>query len=208
MLTTWKRLYEADWEKAFNTFMVILAQQYRMELMVVIGNQKQPSPVIAFWREGVQGLSPMQMTEGLRGYQRSEHGSFQPTPEDIKHYADGIEATDVPRKKTNPDCEACGGNGLRAADGRLYRDWDGRDKFKMITCDCSIVVYRDVVYKSAKFQLQAAPEDRKQPEPSREIPIPDIPAAKAMPSAYAPSAAELQEKKRQAFELAEKFKSK
>lgn len=206
MLTTWKRLYEADWEKAFNTFMVILAQQYRMELMVVIGNQKQPSPVIDFWREGVQGLSPMQMTEGLRGYQRSEHGSFQPTPEDIKHYADGIEATDAPKKKTNPDCQACGGNGLRAADGRMYRDWDGAKRMPVTPCDCSTVIYRGVIYKSVKFQLQAAPEDRKQ-QPEQPRAIPEIPAAKAMPSSYTPSTAELQEKKRQAFELAEKFKS-
>lgn len=198
-------MYEADLENGFNAFMLILAQQYKMELMVVIGNQRQPSPVIEFWREGLSGLSPKQMTEGLRGYQRSERGSFQPSPEDIKHYADGIDATDAPKKKTNPDCEACGGNGLRAADGRMYRDWDGAKRMPVTPCDCSTVIYRGVVYKSAKFQLQAAPEDRKQ-QPEQPRAIPEIPAAKAMPSSYAPSNAELQRKKEEALKIAEKYK--
>jgi len=153
MQPTWKLLYEADWEQGFNTFMLILAQQYKIELMIQIGNQKQPSPVIEFWRERLRGLSPKQMTEGLRGWMGCDQGSFQPNPENIRFYAEEIIADDMPRRRINPNCEACGGIGQKANDGRMYRDWNGRDKFKMIPCDCVVVEYRGSSFKSEQKAL-------------------------------------------------------
>lgn len=147
------------------------------------------------------------MNAGLRSWQQTGQGGFQPTPENIREWGEGVEATDRPKRKINPDCQYCGGTGFRAKDGRLYSAWSGKEKLPMVRCDCSVIVYRDQVYNSAKFQLAAAPEDRK---PQEQIAMPKIPeqaVAKVIPSAYVPSEAELEEKKRRAFEIAEKFKS-
>lgn len=143
------------------------------------------------------------MISGLRSWQSTGSGNFQPTPENIREWAEGEPAPDAPKAKTNPDCIYCGGTGLRLADGRKWSERDNKRK-SVTRCDCAIVVYGDVVYRQPKFQLVGAPEDRKQPEVMRQMP--EIPQAKAMPSAYAPNDAELERKKREAIELAKKFK--
>lgn len=205
-LTTWRRLYLADWEQGFNEFMMILAQQYKIELMIQIGNKKQPSPVIQFWREGIRGLSPSQMMEGLRGWQKTESGGFQPTPEDIAKNGEGFDApNDKPIRKTKPDCEACDGTGLKAADGRMYRDWNGRDKFSLVSCDCAVVVYKGQEYRSAPLQLRAAPEAKALPAVNvKNFPVHK--AAKSSPPRQQLSEAEYEQHQNELRQQAEKLK--
>lgn len=157
MQPTWKLLYEAEWEQKFNTFMLILAQQYKIELMIQIGNQKQPSPVIDFWREGLKGLTPLQMLEGLRGWQKTEQGGFQPTPEAIKENGLLVEATDKPRKVMNPKCPDCSGTGFRAVlvDSLIH---EGRKARKVTDCFCVAIEYEGQQFKPEQKALPAAPE--------------------------------------------------
>jgi hypothetical protein len=157
MQPTWKLLYEAEWEQKFNTFMLILAQQYKIELMIQIGNQKQPSPVIDFWREGLKGLSPQQMIEGLRGWQKTEQGGFQPTPEVIKENGLLVEATDRPRKVKNPKCPECSGSGFRKVlvDSRIH---EGKKAQRVTDCFCVAIEYDGQSFKPEQKALPAAPE--------------------------------------------------
>src|SRR5689334_4925050 len=99
---TWKPLYAAAWEQAFNEFMFLMAEQYSLELMIEAGGKSVPSPIVNLWRESLKELSPMQMLQGLQRYLDSERSSFKPTPGQIKDNAPV--ATDKPRKVYAPDC--------------------------------------------------------------------------------------------------------
>src|SRR5215813_4946845 len=100
---TWKRLYKAAWEQAFNEFMFLMAEQYSLELLIQVpGGKPVPSPMVRFWRESLEDLSPLQMREGLRSYMASERGSFKPNPEEIRANAPD-KATDKPRKIKKPN---------------------------------------------------------------------------------------------------------
>jgi hypothetical protein len=114
-LTTWKLLYSIAWDTGFNEFMFLMAEQYSLTLMVEIGGKKAPSPIMRFWRESLQRLSPAQMREGLRLYMKSERGSYKPNPEDIVHNAVDVQVpvNDRPVKRRDPNCTECGGSGFR-----------------------------------------------------------------------------------------------
>lgn len=154
-------MYEADWNRGFEEFMFLMAEQYGMELMIEAGNppKRIPSPTVQFWREEMQGLSPMQMRQGLKDWMKTNGRGFKPTPEDIRTCAQVIQATDKPLRKKDPNCEMCGGTGWQAEDGRKYAELTGHSKCKMVRCDCSVIVYKDHSYKPPK-ELQPAPDDK------------------------------------------------
>lgn len=125
--------------------------------MIQAGNQKQPSPVIEFWRQELKGLSPKQMMEGLKGWQGTEQRGFQPTPQDIRENGLAIEATDKPRKVKNPKCPECSGTGFRKVllDSKIHV---GR-KAQMVTdCFCVAIEYDGQSFKTEQKALPPAPE--------------------------------------------------
>ena len=146
-LETWKHLYLAAWDQAFNEFMFLMAEQYSMELLIEQGDLRVPSPTVKFWRESMKALSPHQMREGLRNYMKSERGRFKPTPGEIEENAP--DASDAPRRRTNPDCQKCSGSGWERVGGIIDH--------RVRRCDCSVVEYGGKVYAPER-QLPAAGE--------------------------------------------------
>ena len=98
-LETCRLLYSTAWDQAFREVMFLMAEQYSRELLVEIDGRQAPSPIMRFWRESLQRLSPAQMREGLRLYMKSERGSYKPNPEDIVHNAVDVEVNDRPVKR-------------------------------------------------------------------------------------------------------------
>lgn len=196
-LATWKRLYAADWEQAFNEFMFLMAEQYSLELLVEAGGEQVPSPMVRLWRESLQDLSPHQMREGLKGYMASERRHFKPTPEDIKENSLDIEAWDKPRRRTKRDCPMCNGSSWRDAKGRPWREVNGSNAAGMVRCDCSVVHYAGQEFPGPKFQLPPASFEE-------EIPVPEITLpAKPMPAEM--SEAEYQERQKLLRQQAERL---
>lgn len=140
-IETWRHLYKAAWEQAFNEFMFLMAEQYSLELLVEVGREQVPSPMVKFWRESLQDISPLQMREGLRGYMASDRRHFKPTPEDIKENALDVDATDKPKRITQRDCPMCAGTSWRDAKGRKWAELNGSNATGMVRCYCSVVVY-------------------------------------------------------------------
>lgn len=150
---TWKLSYEAARETAFNEFMYLMAEQYSMELLIELpGKKTVPSPMVQFWRESLQELSPLQMREGLRLYLKSDRRHFKPAPQDIIENAP--QATDKPRKVYNPKCPDCKGSGQRMVmvDSKLH---PGQKIRRSANCYCSRMVYDGQEYTQP--QLPAAP---------------------------------------------------
>jgi hypothetical protein len=158
-IETWKPLYLAAWEQAFNEFMYLMAEQYSLELLIESRGVKVPSPTVKFWKENLKDLSPVQMREGLSGYMQSERRDFKPTPEDIRRNAPS--ATDKPRKTYNRDCKACNGTGWRLVEVDMkttdvfYKP--GKKRKAVADCFCVRVVYGGEEYIPADRQLAAAP---------------------------------------------------
>jgi hypothetical protein len=153
---TWKPLYAAAWEQAFNEFMFLMAEQYSLELMIEAGGKSVPSPIVKLWRESLKELSPMQMLQGLRGYLDSERGSFKPTPYQIKENAPV--ATDRPRKVFDPDCPACAGSGFRKVlvDSKIHV---GKKAQKVQNCYCERTVYGGFDFRPEPRQLPPTNEE-------------------------------------------------
>lgn len=156
-IATYKRLYLAAWEQAFNEFMYLMAEQYSLELMIEAGEKQVPSPMVQFWRENLQDLSPLEMREGLKGYMASERRSFRPAPQDIRDNCRHVEAIDKPRKVFNPKCSDCSGTGFRTVlvDSKIHT---GRKARKVTDCYCVSIEYGGKAYTLEQKQLPAAPE--------------------------------------------------
>ena len=116
-LETLKSSYLSAWNKAFREFMFLMSEQYSLELTVSVNGQMVESPIVKFWQESLQSLTPNQMREGLKRYMDSERRSFKPTPGDIKDNASDVMGLDKPIKRYKSDCPDCRGTGFRVIDG-------------------------------------------------------------------------------------------
>jgi hypothetical protein len=143
--------------------MFLMAEQYSRELLVEIEGRQAPSPIMRFWRESLQRLSPAQMREGLRLYMKSERGSYKPNPEDIVHNAVDVQArvqiNDRPVKRVDPDCPECGGSGFRQVEVKS-RTRPG-SKIKAVTdCCCVRIDYAGKTFTATGKLLPKQSRDR------------------------------------------------
>lgn len=154
-LATWRSLYHKNWDLAFREFMFLMSEQYSLELTVKVNDKTAESPIVKFWRESLQSLTPNQMREGLKRYMDSDRRSFKPAPGDIKDNAP--DATDRPRKRKDPNCPDCHGNGWRLviADSKHF---PGKKREMITDCFCVRIEYDGQSYIPAPQQLPAAPE--------------------------------------------------
>jgi hypothetical protein len=217
-LPTWERLYLEAWEKAFMEMMLLIAENYNLEFWIESRGQKIPSPLLDFWRESLKDLSPAQMREGLHGYMKSPRCSYRPQPGNIIENAAPV-ANDKPRKIKNPKCPDCSGSGMMLVECEYSPDSPsyapGKKKRQMMDCYCKRIVYDGKEYIPEKRQLPPADAESKNLLDRLEAKVPGLDKlrGKTMPQPRRESQAkqmcnerELEEKKRQAFELAEKFK--
>ncbi len=151
-LETCKRLYQEHWEIAFAEMMFIMADQYSLELYVMVKGQQLPSPTAKLWKESLKDLTPLQMREGLKNYMDSERRSFKPLPGDIKANAELIVGKDRPRLKINPECPVCQGTSWAPVVVEGIRRGVKR-------CDCSAVVYEGQEFEPEVRALPVATLD-------------------------------------------------
>jgi hypothetical protein len=146
--------------------MFLMAEQYSRELLVEIEGRQAPSPIMRFWRESLQRLSPAQMREGLRLYMKSERGSYKPNPEDIVHNA--VNAMDVPVpgqikdrpvKRIDPNCPECGGSGFRQVEVKS-RTRPGSTIQAVADCYCVRIDYAGKTFSSSGKLLEKTSGDR------------------------------------------------
>jgi hypothetical protein len=147
-LETCKLLYSTAWDQAFREVMFLMAEQYSRELLVEIEGRQAPSPIMRFWRESLQRLSPAQMREGLRLYMKSERGSYKPNPEDIVHNAVDVPVNDKPVKRKDPNCPECGGSGFRQVEVKS-RTRPGSKIQAVADCYCVRIDYAGKTFTSA-----------------------------------------------------------
>src|SRR5215472_18292358 len=153
-LETCRLLYSTAWEQAFREVMFLMAEQYSRELLVQIDGRQAPSPVMRFWRESLQRLSPAQMREGLRLYMKSERGSYKPNPEDIVHNAVDVPVptNDRPVKRKDPNCPECGGSGFRQVEVKS-RTRPGSTIQAVADCYCVRIDYAGKTFTSTGKRL-------------------------------------------------------
>lgn len=160
---TWKLLYSAARDQAFNELMYLMAEHYSLELLIEVPDRlhpdetlKLPSPTVKYWRESLHDLSPQEMLEGFRNYQCSERRSFKPTPQDIRENAADVKATDKPRKVYDPHCPDCKGSGQRMVMVKsiIYKN---RMVQRSADCFCKRMVYGGVAYAPTQPQLPPGP---------------------------------------------------
>jgi hypothetical protein len=146
--------------------MFLMAEQYSRELLVEIDGRQAPSPVMRFWRESLQRLSPSQMREGLRLYMKSERGSYKPNPEDIVHNAVDVPAPvqikDRPVKRMDPNCPECGGSGFRQVEVKS-RTRPGSKIKAVADCYCVRIDYAGKTFTSTGKLLQERSDDHPSP---------------------------------------------
>jgi hypothetical protein len=136
-----------------------MAEQYSRELLVEIDGRQAPSPIMRFWRESLQRLSPAQMREGLRLYMKSERGSYKPNPEDIVHNAVDVPVNDKPVKRKDPNCPACGGSGFRQVEVKS-RTRPGSTSQAVADCYCVRIDYAGKTFTSTGKLLGQRSDDR------------------------------------------------
>ena len=158
-LETCRLLYSTAWDQAFREVMFLMAEQYSRELLVEIDGRQAPSPVMRFWRESLQRLSPAQMREGLRLYMKSERGSYKPNPEDIVHNAVDVEVKDRPVKRKDPNCPECGGSGFRQVEVKS-RTRPGNTIQAVTDCYCVRIDYAGKTFTSTGKMLGPRSGDR------------------------------------------------
>jgi hypothetical protein len=145
--------------------MFLMAEQYSRELLMEIEGRQAPSPIMRFWRESLQRLSPAQMREGLRLYMKSERGSYKPNPEDIVHNAVDIQVKDKPVKRKDPNCPECGGSGFRQVEVKS-RTRPGSKIKAVADCYCVRIDYAGKTFTSTGKQLAERSGDHPSPPPS------------------------------------------
>ena len=153
-LETCRLLYSTAWDQAFREVMFLMAEQYSRELLVEIDGRQAPSPIMRFWRESLQRLSPAQMREGLRLYMKSERGSWKPNPEDIVHNAVDVpvQVKDRPVKRIDPNCPECGGSGFRQVEVKS-RTRPGSKIKAVADCYCVRIDYAGKTFTSTGKRL-------------------------------------------------------
>src|SRR5215831_7323538 len=156
-------LYSTAWDQAFREVMFLMGEQYSREILVEIDGRQAPSPIMRFWRESLQRLSPAQMREGLRLYMKSERGSYKPNPEDIVHNAVDLpvqaQVNDRPVKRTDPNCPGCGGSGFRHVEVKS-RTRPGSKIKAVADCYCVRIDYVGKTFTSTGKMLGARSDDR------------------------------------------------
>ena len=166
-LETCRLLYSTAWDQAFREVMFLMAEQYSRELLVEINGRQAPSPIMQFWRESLERLSPAQMREGLRLYMQSERGSYKPNPEDIVQNAIGVQVQvkDRPVKRKDPDCPECGGSGFRQVEVKS-RTRPGSKTKAVADCYCVRIDYSGKTFTSTGKQLGERSGDHPSPPTS------------------------------------------
>jgi hypothetical protein len=139
--------------------MFLMAEQYSREILVEIDGHQEPSPIMEFWRESLQRLSPAQMREGLRLYMKSERGSYKPNPEDIVHNAVDVPVNDKPVKRRDPNCPECGGSGFRQVEVKS-RTRPGSTIKAVADCYCVRIDYAGKTFTSTGKLLGERSGDR------------------------------------------------
>jgi len=152
-----KSSYRSAWEGAFGQFMFLMAEQYSLELTVSVNGQMAESPIVKFWKESLQSLTPNQMREGLKRYMKSDRRSFKPTPGDIEENVKDVAGVDKPIKKYSPDCGGCHGTGFRMVERRSKLT--GNTVKVAVDCFCVRIEYDE---------KSVAPVERQLPPPSQE----------------------------------------
>lgn len=204
-LETWRPLYEAAWEQAFNEFMFMMAEQYNLELMIEARGKQVPSPMVKLWRESLKELSPMQMLDGLRRYLESERSSFKPTPQHIKDNAPP--ATDRPRKVYDQKCPDCRGTGFRKVlvDSKIHV---GQKAQAVRNCYCERTFYGGQEFKP---EVKALPPTNEEAAAIIDNLAKDLPALKTMaqmPEKHEQSEADYKRRQQELDEQREKLGAK
>lgn len=197
-LATVKRLYAEAKVTAVAQLLYLMGQQYNLEIT---------PELTALWQESLSALTPNQVRDGFMAYLKSESAHFKPAPGDI--IANAGDGKDRPRKIKNPDCPDCRGTGYRMIQVDSITH-PGKKANRVTDCFCVRVEYDGKTYTTADRQLPAAPDI-----PAGEVLArlaKEIPAARGLRKSWPPvaapkSEAELQELKRQAEQVAGKFKA-
>lgn len=117
-LQTWKQSYESSWAKAAGVAVLVISEQYRLELTEAFSQM---------WKRALSVLTPKQIEEGLANYMATADNNFPPIPGQI--IAAAPPATDRPRPVVDPNCPTCGGSGWAPIANRVRR------------CDCRRIEY-------------------------------------------------------------------